>query len=62
MREATVYSALLMSAQGFVPALAQQLTGKATNHPKLLLGTKAPSQHQQRRLVCFHQTHCNDLA
>ena len=31
-----------MSAQGFVPKLARQLTGEATNHPKLLLDTQAP--------------------
>lgn len=39
MREATVYTALLTSAQGFVPDLARQLTRKATN---LLLGTQGP--------------------
>ena len=33
MREATVYSILLASAQGFVPDLARQLTGKALMVP-----------------------------
>ena len=51
MREAAVYSALLTSAQGFVPDLARQLTGKATNQPKLLLGTQPP----------FTTSNCVDL-